>query len=425
MSSTWYSCRVGRRATGGWANSGDRLPAKRGPGWIISRPAAPARWRLRKTRAPRWRRHWRSNTRCESACRSRCPCEPDKTYRRNGGGQGKMIMADNTWPTRRAVLRATGALAISAAGASAVGHPPAAPAYPDLPVRIVVPFAAGGPSDLTARLMSVKLAEALGQTFFVENRAGAGSNIGTAAVARAAPDGYTLLVTSSAFVVNPGLYKQVPYDPVKDFAPITELETSPNVFIATPASGITSMKELVARAKAKPNELSYASAGIGTTPHLAGRLVQLAAGVNLAHVPYPGAGPAMQGVLSGTVPLMSASLPGAHPSILAGTVRALAVTGTQRWYDMPDVPTMLELGYAGFVSETFHAMLAPAGRPPHMIAPLDTVSLEALKQPEFHERLRTLGFEVIGNGPDGLRRRIADEVPRFRDLIAKAGIERV
>jgi tripartite-type tricarboxylate transporter receptor subunit TctC len=335
--------------------------------------------------------------------------------------EAEETMGDHRRPTRRAVLRA-GALALGAAG---FGRPAAAAGYPDRPVRIIVPFAPGGPSDLTARLMSVKLGEALGQTFFVENRAGAGSNLGTAAVARSAPDGYTLLVTSSAFVVNPGLYKQVPYDPATDFAPVAELDTSPNVFIATPASGITSMAQLVARAKAKPDELSYASAGIGTTPHLAGELLKIAAGVNLTHVPYPGAGPAMQGVLSGTVPLMCASLPGAHPSILAGTVRALAVTGTQRWYDMPDVPTMLELGYAGFVSDTFHAMLAPAGTPPEIVDRLATVSLEALKQPEFHERLRTLGFEVIGNGPDGLRRRIAEEVPRFRDLIAKAGIERV
>jgi tripartite-type tricarboxylate transporter receptor subunit TctC len=334
-------------------------------------------------------------------------------------------MADNTWPTRRAALRATGALAIGAAGASAFGHSTAAAAYPDRPVRIVVPFAAGGPSDLTARLMSVKLAEALGQTFFVENRAGAGSNLGTATVARAAPDGYTLLVTSSAFVVNPGLYKQVPYDPVNDFAPITELDTSPNVFIATPASGITSIKELVARAKAKPNELSYASAGIGTTPHLAGELLKIAAGINVTHIPYQGAGPAMQSVVSCTVPLMCASLPGAHPSILNETVRALAVTGAQRWYDMPDVPTMLELGFAGFVSETFHGMLAPAGTPPEIVDRLAAVSMDSLQQPEFHERLRTLGFEVIGKGPDAMRRRIADEVPRYRDLIAKAGIERV
>jgi tripartite-type tricarboxylate transporter receptor subunit TctC len=331
-------------------------------------------------------------------------------------------MADHARLSRRAVLQGAGALAL---GTAALRTTAAAAGYPERPVRIVVPFAAGGPSDLTARLMSVELGQALGQTFVVENRPGAGSNLGTAAVARSAPDGYTLLVTSSAFVVNPGLYKQVPYDPLKDFAPVAELDTSPNVFIATPASGITTMAQLVARAKANPNELSYASAGVGTTPHLAGELLKLAAGVNITHVPYQGAGPAMQAVLSGTLPLMCASLPGAHPSILAGTVRALAVTGAQRWFDMPDVPTMLELGYADFVSDTFHCMLAPAGTPAEIVDRLAAVSLTALKQPAFHDKLRTLGFEVIGNGPDGLRRRITDEVPRFRELIAKAGIERV
>ncbi len=330
-------------------------------------------------------------------------------------------MIDHSRRSRRSVLQGAGALV----GAAALGRPAVAAGYPERPVRIVVPFAAGGPSDLTARLMAVKLGEALGQTFIVENRGGAGGNLGIAQVARSAPDGYTLMVVSSAFVVNPALYKQVPYDPFKDFAPVAELDTSPNVFVATPASGITTIAQLVARAKANPNELSYASAGIGTTPHLAGELLKIAAGINVTHVPYPGAGPAIQGILAGAVPLMCASLPGAHPSILAGTLRALAITGAQRWYDMPDVPTMLELGYAGFVSDTFHCMLAPAGTPAEIVDRLAAASLAALKQPAFHDKLRTLGFEVIGNGPDGLRRRIADEVPRFRDLIAKAGIERV
>jgi tripartite-type tricarboxylate transporter receptor subunit TctC len=330
-------------------------------------------------------------------------------------------MADTSRPTRRSVLQGAGAFAIGAAASCPAG----AATYPERPVRIVVPFAAGGPSDITARLMSAKLGEALGQTFVVENRPGAGSNLGTVAVARSTPDGYTLLVTSSAFVVNPGLYKQVPYDPLRDFAPIAELDTSPNVFIATPASGITTMAELVARAKANPGELSYASAGVGTTPHLAGELLKITAGINMTHVPYQGAGPAMQAILSGVIPLMCGSLPGAHPGIKAGSVRALAVTGTERWYDMPEVPTMLELGYAGFVSDTFHCMLAPAGTPAEIVDRLAAAALAALKEPVFHDKLRTLGFEVIGNGPEGLRRRIADEVPRFRDLIAKAGIERV
>jgi tripartite-type tricarboxylate transporter receptor subunit TctC len=329
-------------------------------------------------------------------------------------------MADKTWPTRRALLQGAGALTIGA-----FARPAVAAGYPDRSVRIIVPFSAGGPSDLTARVLSVKFGEAFGQTFIVENRPGAGSNLGTAAVARSAPDGYTLLVTSSAFVVNPGLYKNVPYDPVKDFAPVAELDTSPNVFIATKASGIASIKDLVVRAKAKPDELSYASAGIGTTPHLASELLKIAAGISIAHIPYAGAGPAMQSILSGTVPLMCGSLPGVHPSIMNGAVRALAVTGAQRWYDMPDVPTMLELGYPGFVIDTFHGMLAPAGTPPEIVNRLSELSQTALKEPEFHERLRKLGFEVIGNGPDGMRRRIAEEVPRYRDIIAKAGIPKV
>jgi tripartite-type tricarboxylate transporter receptor subunit TctC len=331
-------------------------------------------------------------------------------------------MRDVARPTRRGMLQGAGALAL---GAASLARPAAAAGWPERPVRILVPFAAGGPSDLTARLIGDKLREALGQTFIVENRGGAGGNLGIAQVARSAPDGYTLLVVSSAFVVNPGLYKQVPYDPFKDFAPIAELDTSPNVFIATPASGIASIAELIARAKADPNALSYASAGIGTTPHLAAELLKITAGINVTHVPYPGAGPAIQAILAGTVPLMCASLPGAHPGIKTGTLRALAVTGAERWFDMPEVPTMVELGYAGFVSDTFHCMLAPAGTPAEIVDRLAAASLAALKEPAFHDKLRTLGFEVIGNGPAGLARRIAEDVPRFRALIDKAGIARV
>ena len=199
---------------------------------------------------------------------------------------------------RRAVLWGTGAAALSAPFI----RTSRAAGYPERTVRIIVPFAAGGPSDITARFMGAKLQEALGQTFIVENRAGAGSNLGTAAVARAAPDGYTLLVTSSAFVVNPSLYKNVPYDAFKDFAPICELDTSPNAFVATPASGITSIKQMIERARAKPDDLVYASAGIGTTPHLATELLKLTENVRITHVPYGGSGPATQSILAGTVP---------------------------------------------------------------------------------------------------------------------------
>jgi tripartite-type tricarboxylate transporter receptor subunit TctC len=331
-------------------------------------------------------------------------------------------MTDRGLLTRRTMLRAGGALAL---GATGLARPARAAGYPDRPVRIIAPFAAGGPADLLSRLMGVKLSESFGGSFYVENRAGAGGNIGTAAAAHAAPDGYTLLLTSSAFVLNPGLYKQLPYDPVKDFAPVAELVTSPNVFIATPASGLTTMAELVARAREKPEALNYASAGIGTTPHLAGEWLKSIAGISITHVPFAGAGPALQAILSGTVPLMCASLPGAHPLILNRDVRALAVTGSQRWYDLPDVPTMIELGYKDFLSDTFHAVLAPAGTPPEIVERLAAALLEALRPAPFRERLGSLGFEVIGNGPEGMRRRIEIELPRYRDLIVKAGIERV
>jgi tripartite-type tricarboxylate transporter receptor subunit TctC len=329
-------------------------------------------------------------------------------------------MTDPNLPTRRTLLLAGGALASTALARAA-----RAAGYPDRPVRIIAPFSAGGPSDTLARLLSVKLGEALGGFFYVENRPGGGSNIGTSVAARAAPDGYTLLLTSSAFVLNPALYKEVPYDPARDFAPIAELVTSPNVFLATRESGITSMAELVARAKAKPDALNYASAGVGTTPHLTTEWLKSLAGISMTHVPFAGAGPALQAILAGTVPVACASLPGAHPLILSGDLRALAVTGSERWYDMPDVPTMVELGYKDFVSDTFHGMLGPAGTPPDIVERIAATLLQTLRQPAFHEQLRSLGFEVIGNGPDGLRKRIEVEVPRYRELVIKAGIERV
>lgn len=322
---------------------------------------------------------------------------------------------------RRALLRGAGIAALSA---PFIGKAVAA-SYPDRPVRIIVPFAAGGPSDITARLMSVKLQEALGQSFIVENRAGAGSNLGSLAVARSAPDGYTLLVVSSAFVVNPSLYKHVPFDALKDFAPVCEIDTSPNAFVATNASGITSIKQMIEMAKAKPDDLLYASAGIGTTPHLATELLKLTDGVRITHVPYNGSGPATQAILAGTVPLMCGSLPGLHGAIKNGQVRGLAVTGDKRWVDLPEVPTMIELGYKDFIVDTFHCMQAPAGTPPEIVDKLANACIAALKEPAFRDRLRNSGFEPIGNGPEGLRKRIVNDIARYKTIIEKAGIERV
>ncbi|MGF6306593.1 tripartite-type tricarboxylate transporter receptor subunit TctC [Bradyrhizobium sp. i1.8.4] len=323
-------------------------------------------------------------------------------------------------PLRRSILKAGGALAI--AGLTGMAR---AAGYPERPVKIIVPFAPGGPTDIMARILGTHLGEALGGTIVVENRPGGGGNIGIGIAAHAEPDGYTLLITSSAYVVNPGLYAKIPYDPDKDFAPIAELGTSPNVILVDPKLGISSITDLIARAKANPDELNYASPGLGTTPHLAGELFKMMGQIQMTHVPFSGAGPAIQAILSGTTQVAFAALPPAHPHIESGALKALAVTGTHRWFDLPDVPTMIELGYKDFVSDTFQGFLAPANTSPSIVELLSAKSIAILKTPKIAEQLRNDGFEVLANGPDGMRKRIADEVPKWRDIIAKAGIKPV
>jgi tripartite-type tricarboxylate transporter receptor subunit TctC len=328
-------------------------------------------------------------------------------------------------PSRREILK-TGGLLIGAAAASSLAPAGAkAAGYPERPVKIIVPFAPAGPTDIMARILVAHLGDAIGGTLIVENKPGAGGNIGIGAAAHAEPDGHTLLMTSSAYVVNPGLYAKIPYDPYTDFAPIAELGTSPNVILVDPKLGVNSIPDLIARAKANPDELNYASPGIGTTPHLSGELFKIVGGIQITHVPFSGAGPAVQAVLSGTTQIAFAALPPARPHIESGALKALAVTGARRWFDLPDVPTMVDLGYTDFISDTFQGFLAPAKTPPAIVELLSTKSIEILKRPAIAEQLRNNGFEVIANGPDGMRKRIADEVPKWRDIVAKAGIKPV
>jgi len=328
-------------------------------------------------------------------------------------------------PSRREILK-TGGLLIGAAAASSLAPAGAkAAGYPERPVKIIVPFAPAGPTDIMARILVAHLGDAIGGTLIVENKPGAGGNIGIGAAAHAEPDGHTLLITSSAYVVNPGLYAKIPYDPYTDFAPIAELGTSPNVILVDPKLGVNSIPDLIARAKANPDELNYASPGIGTTPHLSGELFKIVGGIQITHVPFSGAGPAVQAVLSGTTQIAFAALPPARPHIESGALKALAVTGARRWFDLQDVPTMVDLGYTDFISDTFQGFLAPAKTPPAIVELLSTKSIEILKRPAIAEQLRNNGFEVIANGPDGMRKRIADEVPKWRDIVAKAGIKPV
>jgi tripartite-type tricarboxylate transporter receptor subunit TctC len=336
-----------------------------------------------------------------------------------------MFEQTSTVLSRRKLLRATGGM-ICVAATSRLGPTQAlAAGYPARPVKIIVPFAPAGPTDIMARIVATHLGNAIGGSMIVDNRAGAGGNIGIGVAAHSEPDGYTLLITSSAYVVNPGLYAKIPYDPYTDFAPIAELGTSPNVILVDPKLGINSIAELFARAKAEPTLFNYASPGIGTTPHLSGELLKIVGGVEITHVPYSGAGPAIQAILGGIVQLCVAALPPAHPYIESGALKALAVTGANRWFDLPQVPTMVELGYKDFIADTFQGFLAPAKTPPEIVELLSAKTLEVLKIPSVAEQLRNGGFEVIANGPEGMRKRIVDEVPKWRDVVAKAGIKPV
>lgn len=316
---------------------------------------------------------------------------------------------------RRAALSATGAAALLC-----LVQPAAA--YPDRPVTIIVPFAPAGPTDIIARVLANALSQKLGQQFVVDNRAGAAGNTGMGQVARATPDGYTLLVTSTAIAVNPALFKKLPYDPFKDFAPITELVNAPNVLVVRADSDIKTIADLIAQAKATGAKFSYSSPGAGTKSHLTGELLKLRAGIDMVHVPYRGAGPAAQAVLEKTVQVGSVALAAAESLIQGGQLRALAVTSEKRWFSLPNVPTMIEVGYKGFVSDTFNAFFAPAQVPKDVLSLLEKESRAAFQRPDVRELSRKAGFEVVAGTPAELSARIKAEIPAVRELVAKAGI---
>jgi len=308
--------------------------------------------------------------------------------------------------------------------AAMVPEPAAAQSnYPTRPITLIVPFPAGGPTDIIARIVAQSLSQSLGQSVVVDNRAGGGGNPGIALVARATPDGYTLLLTSTAIAVNPALYASLPYDPLKDFVPISELVNAPNVLFVKPDSGINSIADLVAKAKAEPNKYNYASPGVGTKSHLTGELLKLRAGINITHIPYRGGGPATQALVAGTVHLGSVALAPVEPLIKSGTVKALAVTGATRWWSLPDVPNMVESGYPGFVSDTFNAMFAPAGTPPEIVALLVRETRAAMAKPEAQEAAKRAGYQIVAGPPEDLTKRVVTEIAGVKELVAKAGIK--
>lgn len=313
-------------------------------------------------------------------------------------------------------------VAVLALAAVALAAPPARAAYPDRTITLLVPFAPGGPTDIIARILGAALQKQLGQNVIIDNRGGAASNIGMTLAARAAPDGYTLLLTSTAIAVNPALYKNLQYDPVRDFMPISELVNAPNVIVVRADSGIMSLADLIARAKAAPETFNYASPGAGTKSHLTGELLKLRAGIKMVHVPFRGAGPASQAVVAGTTQVGSVALPPAVPLIKSGQLRALAVTGAKRWFSLPEVPTMIESGFPGFVSDTFNAVFAPTGTPKPVVDRLVSEIQTAFAKEEVRTQSRRAGFEVVAGTPEQLAARVGTEIPMVRDLVARAGI---
>lgn len=294
--------------------------------------------------------------------------------------------------------------------------------YPTRPVRLIVPFAPGGPTDVIGRIVAARLSEALGQQVVVDNRAGAGGNIGMGLAASATPDGYTLLLVSSSFVVNPGLYAKIPYDPYKSFAPVTNLAVTPNVFVVHPSIAAKSMQDLVKVIESTRKKYSFATPGIGTTPDLSAALFRLATKLDVTTVPYNGAGPAIAATLANQVPLGCMAMPGVIPHVRSGRLRGLAVTSAARSAQLPDVPTMGESGFAGHEADTLQALLVPAGTSPAIVQRLQGTVVRILAQPDVKERVTSLGYDIVASSPGELAAQIKSEVSKWSRAVKQAGV---
>ena len=314
------------------------------------------------------------------------------------------------------------AITLAAVASTAPAAEPAK--YPSRPVRLVIPQSPGGPSDLIGRLTAQKLGENLGTTVVADNRAGAAGNVGCEIVARSAPDGYTLLLgPPGCLAINPTLYPNLPFNPLRDFEPITQLEAGPQMLVVHPSVPAQSVKELVALVKAKPSAFNFSSGGAGTPNHLASELFRNAAGLQMVHVPYKGTGPAIAAVVSGQVQMMIAGLPPALPQVKSGKLRGLAVTSRQRSRAVPDIPTIAESGYPGFEMVSWHSILAPAKTPKAIVTLLNTELVKILAQPDVKERFASMGVETVGSTPAEFAEHLRNENARFAKVIRAAGIK--
>lgn len=298
-----------------------------------------------------------------------------------------------------------------------------AEAYPTRPVRVIVPFTPGGPTDLFARLIAPKLAEQLGQQFYIENVGGAGGNIGAGRAAQAAPDGYTIFVDGGNFVINPSLFREVPYDPIKSFDPVTISVTSPVILTVNPSVPAHTVKELVDLIKANPQKYSYASPATGTPPDLVGELFRLTLKLDLVHVPFKGGGEALTAVLGGQTPISFGAIAPAVPLVKGDKLRAIAVTGKTRMNTLPDVPTMTEAGYPEIDGETWFTVVVPAGTPKEVIARLHDAVAKAVAQPDVQQRLDVLGYVPVSSTPEEATAKFKADAAKWAKVIRDAGMK--
>jgi tripartite-type tricarboxylate transporter receptor subunit TctC len=311
-------------------------------------------------------------------------------------------------------------LAAPSAQAQGTGAPDG---YPARPVKVIIPFAPGGVVDIMGRLLSQKLSETFGKNFYVENVGGAGGNIGVAKAANSPADGYTLLMTSSSFVVNPTLHKKIPYDPYKDFAPVTIAAAAPNVVVVNPNDPAKTLQELVAEIRSNPGKYSFASSGTGTTPHLSGELFRLSFNLDMVHVPFTGAGPSLEATAGGHTPIAFSSLPAAVPLVKGGALRGLAVTSAERVKTLPDVPTMAEAGAPGEEAETLLFVLFPAATPKEIVQRVHDTIGKVVQMPDIEKRFDTLGFRPMSLTPEEATARIKSEIALWAKVIHDAKIQ--
>jgi tripartite-type tricarboxylate transporter receptor subunit TctC len=299
----------------------------------------------------------------------------------------------------------------------------ASAAYPTKAIRLIVPFAPGGSNDIMARLIGQKFSEAFGQQVVADNRTGASGIIGTDIAAKAAPDGYTLLMMSLTFAVNPSLFRKLPYDTQKDLSPVTLVASAPLMLVVHPSIPAKSVQELVAYAKANPGKLNFGSGGPGTTPHLAGEMLKMMIGAQMTHVPYKGGGPALADLMGGQIQLMLENIPSTLPLAKSGKLRALAVTALTRSPLVPDLPTLDEAGLKGYEIVGWNGLFVPAGTPRGIVNLLHTTTAKALEQRDLKERLATLGAEGVGSTPDEFKAFVQDEIRKWARVVKEAGLK--